>query len=430
MYGTYKPNSRPGDEIFEKWLYGQVLKKYREYKTNKKLDSFNNIYLNPHNSTWIYESLDFYRRFKQDNPNFDITSYSIDKIYDLAKEWHEAIAGKGSGKMYEPTDPNNIVYRYENPKGWTIQAVTTENDLLAEGNKMDNCVSSYANDVKKGYIYVYSLRNDKNYPLATIGIDGDGKRVTEIKANGNEEPDTNMKKIIGEWLKTIPGVDLNNKYEIEEGLSELDYISEKFLDDELMKLLEKTANGFDDYGIPLNADKNIEPFYSKISSKLSKNSARNIWWQGPVADVAQTLAEYAFIFDIDALKKYLTKGLTISRKEWADESSVEFLKDKEISDLENLYSEWEPNDYRYDLDENEPDPDDYEDGENDPGYIKAMEEHEEKVREYTDYWKDEEIKGYVKENMPYALNDYIADYLNGGKEKEEYDELLSKVLED
>jgi hypothetical protein len=95
------------------------------------------------------------------NQNIDIFSYNFQRAYQLYETWRDTNIGKGSGKIYEPTNPENIVYgpTWDNQEfnGWTIQLVTSRNDLLVEGHKMNHCVSGYSGEVKKGNAIIYSF---------------------------------------------------------------------------------------------------------------------------------------------------------------------------------------------------------------------------------------------------------------------------------
>ena len=145
------------------------------------------------------------------NMNVDISSYSPDQAMLASDEWHKMMAGKGEGKVYEPTKPESIAYgpewKNEEYQGWTIQKVMSENDLLAEGNKMNHCVGSYWKDVKDGDIIIYSLRDPINKPHVTMETDGEGKIVKQIRGQSNFEPEDEHQSMLEEWInnsKTAP----------------------------------------------------------------------------------------------------------------------------------------------------------------------------------------------------------------------------------
>lgn len=147
---------------------------------------------------------EIYDWYKAINP--EISSYNPEQAVRASDEWHKMIAGKGEGVNYEPTKKENIVYgpKWKNSgnQGWTVQLVTSENDLLAEGNKMDQCVGSYCNSVKSGHLQIYSLRDPDNNPRITI--EANGEAVNQIKGPFNETPDESFAEMIYEWINNNP----------------------------------------------------------------------------------------------------------------------------------------------------------------------------------------------------------------------------------
>jgi hypothetical protein len=135
--------------------------------------------------------------------NIDISSYSAQEATVASQEWHKMMAGQGEGKMYEPTNQENIIYgpQWKNEKwnGWTIQKITSENDILAEGNKMENCVGSYCDKMNSGKLIIYSLRDPQNNPHITMGTDEDGE-VEQINGHSNKDPKPEYKAMIKEWV--------------------------------------------------------------------------------------------------------------------------------------------------------------------------------------------------------------------------------------
>ncbi len=134
----------------------------------------------------------------------DIASYSPEQAIQASDEWHQMMAGKGEGLYYESTKPELIMYgpewKNKNWQGWTIQRVMSENDLLAEGNKMSNCVGSYCSGVQNESLIIYSLRDPQNKPVVTIETDETGKIAEQIKGFGNNIPDDDYRTMISEWV--------------------------------------------------------------------------------------------------------------------------------------------------------------------------------------------------------------------------------------
>lgn len=206
QYFASKNVSFPEDAPFDKWIALQAKKNILDCLAKKELILYD------FSLTQIYDALDFYRNTINDPnaPRLNIFNHTWEDIHERSEEWHRVISGEGSEKMfYEPIKKENIVYTYNEPKGWTIQKVISANDLAVEGEKMHHCVKSYESHVKNGWSRIFSLRDEKNKPRATMEFLGEkGNVINQIKAFGNEEPDKNIKQIIGQWLQTLPNVEL------------------------------------------------------------------------------------------------------------------------------------------------------------------------------------------------------------------------------
>jgi len=171
----------------------------------------------------------------------DIEKMTIVEALQASDDWHSAMAGAGSGKQYGPVNQNLILYgpQWNKPEwnGWTIQKVVTKNDLLVEGNKMNHCVGSYANEVRYGRVTIVSLRDPRNNPHVTLEFDGNQiKNANQIRGNSNKEPDDEYKAMIKEWISSLgwdvsfndmdPGLEMfNSAYsDVQEMVDSLDVI--------------------------------------------------------------------------------------------------------------------------------------------------------------------------------------------------------------
>ena len=165
--------------------------------------------------TWRYLDL-LYRGnrlndYLRANPNANLGHLTPEQAFDVVQDWEDTVAGQGSGKMYEPTNPDLIQYGpdWENPEwsGWTIQEVRSENDLKVEGNKMGHCVGSYCEQVEAGDARIFSLRDPKNVPHVTLEADPSGWHFKQIEGNGpktgNAEPGQEYKDMIREWSEHL-----------------------------------------------------------------------------------------------------------------------------------------------------------------------------------------------------------------------------------
>ena len=112
---------------------------------------------------------DWYRMTNEDEdtPSIEISSYSWEQAVAASDEWHAVAAGEGAGKIYESTNPDLVMFNPPEWKGWSIQKVVSKNDLQTEGNRMNQCVGRYCNDVAVGATEIYSRRDNKNEPHVT-----------------------------------------------------------------------------------------------------------------------------------------------------------------------------------------------------------------------------------------------------------------------
>lgn len=186
-----------------------------------------------------------------ENPNMNLASLDFATALDYSDEWHELMAGRGSGRSYYGEKPEDTVYgpQWSNPQwqGWTIKQVKTENNLLAEGNKVGHCVGGqdYCRRVARGDTRIFSLRDPSNVPYVTMEVYPDSWHFNQIFGNGpksgNADPHDNLKGMIGEWMKTLPGVTI-------EGADGFDYGELKY--DNSPEQLEKAIyGGLEGYGI-------------------------------------------------------------------------------------------------------------------------------------------------------------------------------------
>ena len=193
---------RDGRKRFAKWLGNAVYT--HETETMNKISSVDNPEeLQIHNNDIRYIS--DYLNGSQEFPE-DLWEKSLNGMYDLAVQWHDTLKFKE-----DPTgdyENKDVVYKFDN--GYTIVDVNTENDLDVEGEKMGHCVGSYCDNVASGKTVIYSLRDAKNEPHATIevvptlplGRTRSRGRVDQIKGKGNAAPVDKYRPMIKQWLQT------------------------------------------------------------------------------------------------------------------------------------------------------------------------------------------------------------------------------------
>jgi hypothetical protein len=223
-----------------------------------------------------------YDWYKFNNIGKNINNYNYEKAEKATAIWHKVIAGEGAGKIYEPTEPDLVVYEFnnngENPdwEGWTIQEVRTPNDLSCEGNLMNHCVGGYADEVKSGRTRIFSLRDPQNKPHVTLETDNSGTDVKQIKGNSNKTPRDEYKDMIRDWVNSrtnkmrftgsdyenddyYPAYETEYAYSIDDPKELGEYLSGAFGAQDKPK---EDDDYYDDYGFsydPSRDDEEVEP---------------------------------------------------------------------------------------------------------------------------------------------------------------------------
>jgi len=193
---------RDGRKRFAKWLANAVYVHETELYV-RNIDTVDKPEeLNIHNNDirYISDYLNGANEFPE-----DLWEKSLNEMFVLAEEWHNTLKGVESTGDYQDKE---VVYKFDN--GFTIVDVNTENDLGVEGDKMGHCVGSYCDDVASGRTTIYSLRDARNEPHATIeilptlplGRSRSRGKVEQIKGKGNAAPVEKYRPMIKQWLQT------------------------------------------------------------------------------------------------------------------------------------------------------------------------------------------------------------------------------------
>lgn len=190
----------------------------------------------------------------QTGPN--IMGMTWDDAWRDSSEWHEKLAEdmeREATKSY--MDPSKVVFRLSN--GWTVNKLEAD-DCDIEGDLMGHCVGGYARAVAEGRTTIFSLRDPKGGPHATIEIIPETNRVrgqetsmtwnvVQIQGKSNNEPNEEYKEMLREWFESLKEDGVKVEWEYEEDLPEPDYIRE----------WEPPEEGVDEYGITVNRDDSL-----------------------------------------------------------------------------------------------------------------------------------------------------------------------------
>ena len=315
--------------------------------------------------------------------------YSWEEAMDAAAAWH-ATCNIGGSEKYNDTD--ETVFEY--PDGWTIKRITDPHNLEVEGTLMGHCVGSYAGRTtfQLGSDQIYSLRDAKNKPHVTIELHAGGSdsaiagntdvfEIEQIQGKGNDEPIPEYKDRVRDWLSTLDASWVGNG-RTSSTMDSLDNFS--------AYIHEMNKGTRDAYGArsPREAFKDLYRDAYYMAEKSISRGRYNEWSGHEITD---DLARFAA---------------------QSDESGIEdFLTEEESTGNDQTY-DWEvysptEEDFEREKSEPKPDPDEYDDGEEDSDYIDDLKDWEQKYEEYRDEYaqneRDEQARTFLPAAFPGAI---------------------------
>lgn len=132
----------------------------------------------------------------------DLTKIDAATAFDEAEAWQQERDREESEAEQLAKSKGEVVYTFKD--GYTIQKLTTKQQLDTEGEVMQHCVGSYCEQVRRGDTVIYSLRDPKGRPHVTIEYDPHSKYVKQIKGKQNDEPAPKYKAYVDEFVDTLP----------------------------------------------------------------------------------------------------------------------------------------------------------------------------------------------------------------------------------
>lgn len=99
-------------------------------------------------------------------------------------------------------DPDNVVQEL-NEEGWTIKSLHTKQQMLDETEALNNTLVDLPSEVKRTGDRIFSLRDPKDQPQATIRLARDSDLFKEAQGRDGKSPNRDNKERIGEWLQSI-----------------------------------------------------------------------------------------------------------------------------------------------------------------------------------------------------------------------------------
>jgi hypothetical protein len=120
-----------------------------------------------------------------------------------SQEWHEAVATNADCRQGRELPAP--WYPAAKQGGFDIIPIATAADLYREGQAMHHCVATYADRVREGACYVFSVRQSGG-PVATVSLVRDGARVLieQVRGPCNSASTAAIMTAVRQWLRTRP----------------------------------------------------------------------------------------------------------------------------------------------------------------------------------------------------------------------------------
>lgn len=129
----------------------------------------------------------------------DPMQHDLESMHGLYHNWWLENQARKRSELGE------IYHRY--PDNWTIRRLHSPEEVRDEGNEMGHCVGGYTPNERT---HIYSLRDHRNYPHATIeirhpngGEGPEGGAVWQIQGKENNEPIDEYKERLADWFQSL-----------------------------------------------------------------------------------------------------------------------------------------------------------------------------------------------------------------------------------
>jgi hypothetical protein len=155
-----------------------------------------------------YNVLDYLRAVTRENMMEWQPNMSVETTNRLQEEWHVQYYARQRAQWDVGYRKAELV-KFDAPPliewvdgSFKVVPLLTSEDLVEEGKTMHHCVDTYADRVKRGYCYIYSVRkDDKPHSTVELAIDGSRVYIAQHRAFCNADPDEQSKQFLNKWLK-------------------------------------------------------------------------------------------------------------------------------------------------------------------------------------------------------------------------------------
>jgi hypothetical protein len=124
---------------------------------------------------------------------------SLATVTRLSLDWHDAVAANMTGPTFnfpEPWCPGGVFC------GFDIVAITSSSDLYREGKLLHHCAGTYADRVRSGECYLFSVRKN-GAPLATLELvrSESGVTIGQLRGACNARAPRDVLRAVNSWLR-------------------------------------------------------------------------------------------------------------------------------------------------------------------------------------------------------------------------------------
>ena len=391
--------------------------------TSEPYSHLNNLYKHPHGP---YTSIMIQQEWSEifdwaEQNQIDIMKVSLEEAKQQSEKWHEELAQKEKDESLKYKTHESV---YKFPDGWEIVKLSPS-DCSVEGDLMGHCVGGYSKRVEQGYTQIYSLRDKKNEPHATIemtipespkeidywkiknpskNIEEDTPKYEEIKiqqiqGKGNQEPIDEYKEYIKQWFNSLK----SQGYEFETMYVEEDVDVSNF---------HEFKNQYDEYGLKKEFDTiggDHTTWFENLKDAYKYGIGQyDYFYKNETIDIFDELLQYAFETNQqDEFNKAID-----SFSDWAQEDLDEFIS-LNYEYIGGFYPQEDDFITEYEGNQNQPefDAEGFEETKievfDKDGYQKAVEEYEEKLDDFSqEHWPTQMSNYLIKEfNNMKAFND-------------------------
>jgi hypothetical protein len=149
--------------------------------------------------------------------SFSFSGRNIFSVIGLSNEWHECQRREADAARHQtlmdgkPIDTSHwkglgiSQFKYETEESlWTVTELRTANDLINEGRKMRNCVSSYAFSCASGKCSIFSVEcfypaNRLIEKAATLEVTSTNRTLVQAKGKCNTALSSKAMNVISRW---------------------------------------------------------------------------------------------------------------------------------------------------------------------------------------------------------------------------------------